>query len=448
MVFKLARERKLANKDKNQKIKSPKAPRSESVKILPLSEELLKGLAKHAKVAAESRFNSSKNYEFACKRLELFPKFDLEELQLGETLGKGRFGVVTEIKQINLKNVTPPQQTSPLCKTEESEDRLFIQRCCVRKSSAGAERGDSCRYAIKLLDERNFTTKEDFVSGARDMAIEAHFLAAIEHPHILKLRGLSQEALGNKKFFVVFDRLYGTLKDRLIGWRLQQHITTRGLNRIIETKAIKEKKLELLATRLRVMRELSSAVLYLHNNNIIDRDLKPDNIGFDIRGDVKLFDFGLSTEFDPSKSKPYKLTGMTGSLVYMAPEVQKCHLYDESCDIYSLGLIFWRVLSLKPLFPYMSPKILIDLVVKQGARPDLNPKWSKPLRTLIRDMWDPNPLERPTIKKVNLLLKRELALVKAKALDADLDDEDSSSCNEKILLSRKSTYPQRRFTSV
>jgi len=61
MVFKIARERKLANKDKNQKIKSPKAPRSESVKILPLSEELLKGLAKHAKVAAESRYRKITN---------------------------------------------------------------------------------------------------------------------------------------------------------------------------------------------------------------------------------------------------------------------------------------------------------------------------------------------------------------------------------------------------
>jgi serine/threonine protein kinase len=57
--------------------------------------------------------------------------------------------------------------------------------------------------------------------------------------------------------------------------------------------------------------------------SIIYRDLKPDNIGFDVRGDVKIFDFGLAKEFDPAKKAAdgtYKLTADTGSLRYMAPE--------------------------------------------------------------------------------------------------------------------------------
>lgn len=54
----------------------------------------------------------------------------------------------------------------------------------------------------------------------------------------------------------------------------------------------------------------------------MNRDLKPDNIGFDVRGDVKIFDFGLAKEIDPSKrleDGTFKLTGDTGSLRYMAP---------------------------------------------------------------------------------------------------------------------------------
>jgi serine/threonine protein kinase len=56
--------------------------------------------------------------------------------------------------------------------------------------------------------------------------------------------------------------------------------------------------------------------------SVIYRDLKPDNVGFDVRGDVKIFDFGLAKELDPNKrldDGTYKLTSDTGSLRYMAP---------------------------------------------------------------------------------------------------------------------------------
>ena len=54
--------------------------------------------------------------------------------------------------------------------------------------------------------------------------------------------------------------------------------------------------------------------------SIVYRDLKPDNIGFDVRGDVKIFDFGLAKEFNPANvldDGTYKLTGDTGSPRYM-----------------------------------------------------------------------------------------------------------------------------------
>jgi serine/threonine protein kinase len=57
--------------------------------------------------------------------------------------------------------------------------------------------------------------------------------------------------------------------------------------------------------------------------SVIYRDLKPDNIGFDVRGDVKIFDLGLAKEIDPKMKLAdgtYNLTADTGSLRYMAPE--------------------------------------------------------------------------------------------------------------------------------
>jgi serine/threonine protein kinase len=56
--------------------------------------------------------------------------------------------------------------------------------------------------------------------------------------------------------------------------------------------------------------------------SVVYRDLKPDNVGFDVRGDVKIFDFGLSRQLPSEKLKDgtYNMTGDTGSPRYMAPE--------------------------------------------------------------------------------------------------------------------------------
>jgi len=64
------------------------------------------------------------------------------------------------------------------------------------------------------------------------------------------------------------------------------------------------------------------------------RDLKPDNIGFDVRGDVKIFDFGLAREFPKKElmtNGTYKMSGKTGSLRYMAPgKKEECCLAHTS----------------------------------------------------------------------------------------------------------------------
>lgn len=75
--------------------------------------------------------------------------------------------------------------------------------------------------------------------------------------------------------------------------------------------------------------------------SVIYRDLKPSNIGFDVRDDAKLFDFGLAIEFQPEavENGNYKLTGMTGTMRYMAPEVALSHSYTEKADVFSFGIM-------------------------------------------------------------------------------------------------------------
>lgn len=72
--------------------------------------------------------------------------------------------------------------------------------------------------------------------------------------------------------------------------------------------------------RFTVARDIASALEYLHGQDIVYRDLKPDNIGFNAEGQLKMFDFGLAkkiTNADKSDDDLYQLTGNTGSLRYM-----------------------------------------------------------------------------------------------------------------------------------
>ena len=107
------------------------------------------------------------------------------------------------------------------------------------------------------------------------------------------------------------------------------------------------------AVRLKVALQVAKAVDYLHDRRILFRDLKPANIGFDKTETLKIFDFGLARELrevdkDPDMPGMYRLSNMTGSLRYMAPEVAIMgQPYNESCDVYSFTIVLWEMLSLK-----------------------------------------------------------------------------------------------------
>mmetsp|Transcript_12260 Transcript_12260/g.17986 ORF Transcript_12260/g.17986 Transcript_12260/m.17986 type:complete len:493 (-) Transcript_12260:112-1590(-) len=95
--------------------------------------------------------------------------------------------------------------------------------------------------------------------------------------------------------------------------------------------------------------EMLSAVAFLHSRHICHRDLKLENwvleSGKDVWSPLKLIDFGLSTHFSPGQ----RLSRVVGSSYYVAPEVLK-KSYTEACDLWSLGVIVYMLLSGAPPF--------------------------------------------------------------------------------------------------
>jgi serine/threonine protein kinase len=145
---------------------------------------------------------------------------------------------------------------------------------------------------------------------------------------------------------------------------------------------------------------------------IVYRDIKQENVGFDVRGDVKIFDLGLCKELSPKlKNKDgygYLLTPRTGAVPYMAPEVAECKPYGCECDVYSFAILVWEILSLKPAYKGYSRREYVDRVVQKEERLVINKQWPPLTRLMIREGWETEPTKRPNMKRAAVLLRGDL----------------------------------------
>ena len=185
---------------------------------------------------------------------------------------------------------------------------------------------------------------------------------------------------------------------------------------------------------------IAAALDYLHEKNIIFRDLKPENVGFDVRGDLKLFDFGLATiispEGDPYEDT-YEMSG-AGSPRYMSPEVLKEEpdRYNLKADVYTFSLVVWQILSLeKPYAFVQSRQELIDHVVNQGGRPKIPPSWPEAIKESLSAAFDVDMANRPTMSSFYETIRFQLL--------EGADTEKSNKFDHRSIQRRRSTFSMR-----
>ncbi|XP_070051382.1 serine/threonine-protein kinase STY17 isoform X1 [Nicotiana tabacum] len=151
-----------------------------------------------------------------------------------------------------------------------------------------------------------------------------------------------------------------------------------------------------LPTLLKVAVDVSKGMSYLHQNNIIHRDLKTANLLMDEHGVVKVGDFGVARV----QVQTGVMTAETGTYRWMAPEVIEHKPYDHKADVFSFGVVLWELLTGEIPYAYLTPLQAAIGVVQQGLRPTI-PKDTHPkLAELLEKCWQQDPTQRPDFSEI------------------------------------------------
>ncbi|XP_022762263.1 serine/threonine-protein kinase STY46-like [Durio zibethinus] len=156
-----------------------------------------------------------------------------------------------------------------------------------------------------------------------------------------------------------------------------------------------------LPSLLKVAIDVSKGMNYLHQNNIIHRDLKAANLLMDENDVVKVADFGVARV----KAQSGVMTAETGTYRWMAPEVIEHKPYDHKADVFSFGIVLWELLTGKLPYEYLTPLQAAVGVVQKGLRPTI-PKHTNPkLAELLERCWQKDPTLRPDFSEIIEILQ-------------------------------------------
>ena len=181
--------------------------------------------------------------------------------------------------------------------------------------------------------------------------------------------------------------------------------------------------------------QLAKTMKWLHQKDVIHRDLKPQNVLIDLNGNFKLCDLGLARVQGAAEHGIGKasMTGGGGTPAYMAPEAMRAPensraSYDGSAaDVFSCAMVFFFMWVQEKPYASLSAFQIITAVSKDKLRPEM-PRSAPPrLAALICSMWSEEPAMRPTFADVVVTLSlADLLTPPAPEQPAEATDEDGA----------------------
>lgn len=343
--------------------------------LIPEADFLLR--TPHAQGLVRAAKHISHSPTFSVSGLKGIPALSRDDLEVGSVLGVGGFGFVNKVKT-DKKKMTKKSKTDAI----PENDNLVVKTLFPH------------------------TTPGQLLSGCHQLEKEKRVLSKLSHPNIITLRGYSENGLDSiaetkriDSCFLLLDFLPETLTDRIEKWsklsRENRKKTQRRWSFLSRTRFPFDR--ELFIEQIQVAIDISSALKYLHEKRIILRDLKPDNVGFDESGCLKLFDFGLIAQLPKycSLDKTHNIPGNIGTPRYMAPEVQREKPYNVKADVFSFTQVLWEILTQQ-----RAPN-----AATYGTRPEIPKNWPKTLRRILERGWSDDLNERPCMTEYKYVLE-------------------------------------------
>jgi len=220
-------------------------------------------------------------------------------------------------------------------------------------------------FAVKII-EKNLSSDEEYQLLQREIDI----LKKLTHQNIISLKDVYDE---KETIYLVMELVQGG--------ELFDQIVSRG--------TYSE------ADAANIVRQILDAVAYMHDNGIAHRDLKPENLlcSGDEHNTIKVTDFGLSKDFSTAS-----LRTSCGTPDYVAPEVLKGQPYDNTVDIWSIGVITYILLcGFPPFYGNTDQQIFEKILRVEYDFP--SPDWdhiSVEAKQFIKSILVPEPSKRPS----------------------------------------------------
>ena len=308
---------------------------------------------------------------------ELAPLFP--QLEILELLGKGGMGAVYKARQPGLDRLVAVKILPP----EISHDAAF------------AERFQREARALARLSHPHIVAVYDFGE-----TLECGGLT----PPSIQLETTSGAAGDDPKYHANAHLMEGGVKpphSRALCYIVMEFVDGANLRQTIKTGTLAP------AEALAIVPQICEALQFAHDEGIVHRDIKPENILIDKRGRVKIADFGLAKLLG-TDAADHSLTAthqVMGTLRYMAPEqMQGSREVDHRADIYSLGVVFYELLTGElPMGKFASPSkrvhvdVRLDEIVLRALeqKPEQRYQHASEVKTAIERMSIVEQVPRP-----------------------------------------------------